>query len=141
MRKGSKSSSNSSNSKTGVESIRQQRVSEIVRSVVAAELIAIGDWWSQRVTVSDVRMTADLRLAWVYWTFRDEIGTPKDNKLLFEVEQELVRRKTSIKKGVASNCGLKFVPDLKFFYDTSLDNAKKIDKILNAIPKSSEIDE
>ena len=82
------------------------------------------------VTISKVRMTADLKMAKVYLTF---LGNN------FPVEKCLDKinfRKKHIRYLLGKNLKLKYTPELNFYYDDTLEYADKIQKLLNDVKKN-----
>jgi ribosome-binding factor A len=81
------------------------------------------------VTISKVLMSPDLRIAKVYVTF---LGNKEP------VEKCLDRinfRKKHIRFLLAKHLNIKYIPDLNFYYDDTLDYADKINKLLNEVKK------
>jgi len=81
------------------------------------------------VTISKVLMSPDLRIAKVYVTF---LGNKEP------VEKCLDRinfRKKHIRFLLAKHLNMKYIPDLNFYYDDTLDYADKINKLLNEVKK------
>ncbi|MBI5404252.1 MAG: 30S ribosome-binding factor RbfA [Ignavibacteriae bacterium] len=81
------------------------------------------------VTISKVMMTPDLRIAKVYVTF---LGNREP------VEKCLDRinfRKKHIRFLLAKHLNMKYIPELNFYYDDTLDYADKINKLLNEVRK------
>ncbi len=78
----------------------------------------------EMATISGVRLTPDLRIAYVYFSI---FGDEK------RVQEALEGFKSScgfIKKSIAPKLGLRYMPDLKFIHDTSFDRGTRIDKLL-----------
>lgn len=81
------------------------------------------------VTISKVMMSPDLRIAKVYVTF---LG----NKEPIEKCMDRINfRKKHIRFLLAKHLTVKYIPELIFFYDDSLDYADKINKLLNEVKK------
>ena len=106
---------------------RQLRVGELVRHAVA-ELITRGviiEAIVQKaiITVPEVRMSPDLKLATVYLALHNM----KQEKLImaaFEKNRKLIRTE------IAGRLNLKFAPDVRFRIDESLEAVAKIDALL-----------
>jgi ribosome-binding factor A len=106
---------------------RQLRVGELIRHALA-EMLSRGDIHdptieAHMITVPEVRMTADLRLATVYVM---PLGG-KDEK---EVVAALERNKKFLRGEIAHRVNLKFAPDIRFRVDERFDEAARIEKIL-----------
>jgi ribosome-binding factor A len=106
---------------------RQLRVGELVRHAVA-EMLSRGDVHdpvieTHLITVPEVRMTADLRLATIYVM---PLGG-RDGK---EVVDALDRNKRYLRGEIAKRINLKFAPDIRFRIDDRFDEAERIEKLL-----------
>ena len=108
---------------------RQQRVAELVRHALA-EVLSRGDLQddiltSHVVTIPEVRMSPDLRLATAY-------VMPLGGKDEAAVIRALDRNKKVLRQEVARRVNLKFAPDLRFLRDESFDEAARIDALLRS---------
>jgi ribosome-binding factor A len=106
---------------------RQLRVGEIVRHAVA-DILAQGgvhdaDLEGHIITVPEVRMSPDLKLATVY-------VMPLGGKDTDVVLAALARNKKFLRGEVAHRVNLKFAPDLRFHVDDRFDEAERIEKLL-----------
>jgi ribosome-binding factor A len=106
---------------------RQLRVGEIVRHAVA-DILAQGgvhgaDLEGHIITVPEVRMSPDLKLATVYVM---PLGG-KDTEIVLAA---LARNKKFLRGEVAHRVNLKFAPDLRFRVDDRFDEAERIEKLL-----------
>jgi ribosome-binding factor A len=106
---------------------RQLRVGEIVRHAVA-DLLSQGavhdpDLEGHIITVPEVRMSPDLKLATVY-------VMPLGGKDTEVVLAALARNKKFLRGEVAHRVNLKFAPDLRFHIDDRFDEAERIEKLL-----------
>jgi ribosome-binding factor A len=110
-----------------VASQRQLRVGELVRHALA-EMLARGDVHDpvlegHMITVPEVAMTADLRLATIY-------VMPLGGKDAQQVVAALERNKKFLRTEIAHRINLKFAPDIRFRADERFDEAERIEKIL-----------
>jgi ribosome-binding factor A len=108
---------------------RQQRVAELVRHALA-EVLARGDLQDPAligavVTIPEVRMSPDLRLATAYVM---PLGGVHEREVL----QALERNKKHLRTEVAHRVNLKFAPDLRFRRDESFDEAARIEALLRS---------
>src|SRR5476651_1786747 len=113
----------------GGGSQRQLRVGELVRHAMA-ELLIRGDVHDpviegHLITVPEVRMTADLRLATIY--IMPLAGRDTD-----EVVAAFERNKKFIRGEIAHAINLKFAPDIRFLPDERFAEAERIDKLLRS---------
>lgn len=108
---------------------RALRVGELVRHAIA-EMLTRGDVHDpvierHVITVPEVRMSPDLRLATVY-------VMPLGGRDAADVLEALVRNKKFLRAEVAHRVSLKFAPDLRFRLDERFDEAARIDKLLHS---------
>ena len=106
---------------------RQLRVGELIRHAMA-DMLTRGDVHDpvlegHLITIPEVRMTPDLRLATVY--VMPLGGRDKD-----EVLAALERNKRYLRGEVAHRINLKFAPDIRFLIDDRFEEAERIEKLL-----------
>jgi ribosome-binding factor A len=108
---------------------RQLRVGELVRHAMADMLTrrevhdpVIED---HLITVPEVRMSADLRLATIY-------VMPMGGRDAEAVVAAFERRKKFLRAEIAHRINLKFAPDLRFRIDERFAKAERIDKLLRS---------
>ena len=82
------------------------------------------------ITVTDVKVSADLKIAKIYLSVlqkeRRDFVLNKINQRLGHIRSELAHR-----------IRIKFVPELKFFIDDTLDYVEKIEGLINEIHKKN----
>jgi len=110
---------------------RQLRVGELIRHKLA-EMLARGDIHddalaSHVITVPEVRLSPDLKLATVYVI---PLGGA-DTEVVIEA---LNRHKRFIRGEIAHAVNLKFAPDIRFRRDETFEEASRIEELL-ANPK------
>jgi ribosome-binding factor A len=121
--------SNHRDNAPGGGSQRQLRVGELVRHAIA-DMLARGDVHDpviegHLITVPEVRMTADLRLATIY--IMPLAGRDADDVLAaFE------RHKKYLRAEIAHRINLKFAPDIRFRVDERFAEAERIDRLLRS---------
>ncbi len=112
----------------GEPSQRMLRVGELIRYTLSDLLTrgAINDpvLDGHLITVPDVRMSPDLKLATIY-------VMPLGGKDVKDVIAALERHKKFIRGETAQRINLKFAPDLRFKPDRSFDYGSKIDALLD----------
>lgn len=106
---------------------RMLRVGELVRHALAA-MFARGEVEDEAlrgvvVTVPEVRMTPDLKLANAY-------VMPLGGQHAPEVVEALNRHRRFIRGRIAPQLDLKFAPDIRFFVDETFEEASRIDALL-----------
>ena len=106
---------------------RQLRVGELVKQNLGQLFIRneakIPSINSKLITVTEVRMTPDLKTARVYVIPLGGINTKETVKILTEYSH-LVR------KALSKRLDIKFLPKLTFVEDNSFEYAEKIEKII-----------
>jgi ribosome-binding factor A len=111
----------------GSLSQRALRVGELVRHALA-ELLTRAEVHdpvleAHHITVPEVRMTADLRLATIY-------VMPLGGRDKQEVVAALERNKRFLRGEIARRINLKFAPEIRFALDERFDEAERIEKLL-----------
>jgi ribosome-binding factor A len=106
---------------------RQLRVAESVRHAIA-EILTQGDVHDpvlegHLITVPEVRMSPDLKLATVYVM---PLGGRDTEIVLKALEQH----KKFLRGEIARRVNLKYSPDIRFRLDERFDEAERIDKLL-----------
>jgi ribosome-binding factor A len=106
---------------------RALRVGEMVRHALS-DMLTRGDVHDpvlegHLVTIPEVRMSPDLRLATVY-------VMPLGGKDIEAVIEALDRNKRYLRGEIAHRVNLKFAPDLRFRADERFDEAERIEKLL-----------
>jgi len=106
---------------------RQLRVGELIRHSLA-EMLVRGEVHdpvieAHLITIPEVRMTADLRLATIY-------VMPLGGRDADKVIDALERNKKFLRGEIAHHVNLKFAPDIRFRIDERFDEAERIEKLL-----------
>ena len=109
------------------ESNRQKKVSQIIQEDFA-ELFRKQASESQQnflITVSDVRVSADLGIAKIYLSI-----FPQDYRsaIMKEIEENKAQYRNFIGQKMAKQ--VRIIPELKFYLDTSLDDVERLEKEL-----------
>ena len=112
---------------------RAERVGGQVQKVLAGLIRkGINDPRLALATISGVTMSRDLRIAKVYFTAPG--GAHDEQDLLAGFESA----KGFIKRELARELGLRYMPDLKFFYDASFDYGAHINRVLKSLQTNDE---
>ncbi len=117
---------------------RQLRVGELVRHALA-ELLARGEVpdpviETHLITVPEVRMAGDLRLATIY-------VMPLGGRDADAVIAALERHKKFLRTEIAHRVNLKFAPDIRFRVDERFAEAERIDKLLRSPEVKRDLDD
>ena len=116
---------------------RQLRVGELVRHALA-EMLMRGDVHDpvierHMITIPEVRVTADLRLATIY-------VMPLGGRDANEVVAAFEKQKKFLRHEIAERINLKFAPDIRFRVDERFDEAERIDKLLRSPSVARDLD-
>src|SRR5687768_6145311 len=108
---------------------RQQRVAELIRHALA-EVLSRGDLQDDVltrnvITVPEVRMSPDLKLASAYIM-------PLGGEQAAEIVEALNRHQRFIRGRIAPELDLKFAPEIRFFVDETFEEFGKIDALLKS---------
>jgi len=106
---------------------RQLRVGELIRHGFA-DMLARGDVHDaviegHMITVPEVRVSADLRLATIYIM---PLGGHDEKEVLDALE----RNSRYVRGEIARRVNLKFAPEIRFRIDERFDEAERIEKLL-----------
>jgi ribosome-binding factor A len=106
---------------------RALRVGELIRHALS-EMLTRGDVHDpvlegHLITIPEVRMSADLRLATIY-------VMPLGGRDQKEVLEALDRNKRFLRGEISHRVNLKFAPDIRFRVDERFEEAERIEKLL-----------
>jgi ribosome-binding factor A len=114
---------------------RAEKVAEAIHEIVSALLIkGVKDPRIGFTTITGVKLSDDLHLATIYFTV---VGDESEKK---STEQGLNSARGFLRKELGKNLRMRYIPDLLFRYDASIDYGQHIDSLLNEI-KSTEPDD
>ena len=109
---------------------RADRVADLIKQELSSILRReVGDPRIANITVTDVKLTDDLRSARIYFV---ELG--KD-RLSADVEKGLSKAKGFLKRELGKRLQLRYIPELAFFYDPSFEYGSRIEKLLKEVRK------
>ena len=128
------------------------RVAERVQEIVARELLRCGDPRLALVTITSARVSSDLRNAKLYWTVPEGIAigaevlensteSPTAAEIAKQpakvdrhsVESALEGATALFRRNLAAELDLRFVPELKFFYDDTYETGQKVEALFRKI--------
>src|SRR5215470_6847809 len=116
---------------------RQLRVGELIRHALA-DMLTRGDIHDpviegHMITIPEVQVTADLRLATVF-------VMPMGGRDAEEVVAAFERNKKYLRTEIAHRINLKFAPDIRFRVDDRFAEAERIDKLLRSPEVKRDLD-
>ena len=107
---------------------RSERVGENIRRALSEILIReIKDPRLRMTAITGVKVSRDLRHARVYF-----VGTGADRPRE-EIAEGFRQARGLLKRFLASELDLRYMPEIEFFYDDSFDYGTKIEKLLHSI--------
>jgi len=111
---------------------RADRVGGLIQQILS-ELLRrdISDPRVQRVTITEVKVTRDLRLARIYFAAAGGEAAAADAVQGFRSAAGFIKRR------LGPQLGLRYMPALEFFYDASFDHGARIDQLLKSIATRS----
>ena len=80
-------------------------------------------------TITGVKMSRDLRKAGIYFTISGTMAVKDEAVMGFKSAMGYIKRT------LARQLGLRYMPELTFLYDESFDYGSKIDKVLESVKK------
>jgi ribosome-binding factor A len=112
---------------------RAERVGGQVKKVLSDLILkGVSDPRLAQATITGVTMSKDLRIAKVYFAAHDDKHDQRDLTAGFESAKGFIKRE------LARELGLRYMPELKFFYDASFDYGAHIERVLKTIKSDDE---
>jgi ribosome-binding factor A len=108
---------------------RVHRVAEKVRETVAMELQRLADPRFHLVTVTGVVASSDLRNVKIYWMVSG------GGERRAEVEEAFESASGVFKKAIGRDLSIRFVPEVRFFYDDTLDTSEEVQRLFERIKR------
>ena len=110
-----------------VADMLREEISDILRREVNDPRIA-------NITITDVRLSDDLRQAKVYFV---QMGQDTEEPLL---QEHLQRASGYVKRELGKRLHLRFIPQMHFFYDGSFEYGSRIDRLIADVKKGEDRD-
>jgi len=112
---------------------RSDRVSGQIKKVLSDILLKkIKDPRLESATITGVKMSRDLKFARVYFVTS---GGKESMEAAIEGFKSALGY---VKRKLAAQLGLRYMPELRFFYDDSFDYGSRIDKIIKSVKSENE---
>jgi ribosome-binding factor A len=107
---------------------RLEKMNELLKEAIAVLLLQkSNDPRLQRISVTKVEMTADLRRAVVFYSL---LGGDEEKAT---AQKTLDRASGFVRAAVGRNLGLKFTPEIKFEFDRNLEYAQYMSDFLSSL--------
>jgi len=103
---------------------RTDRIGEEFREILAEEILKLKDPRVGFVTVTGVKVTADLRRAWVFYTV---LG---DDKAKAATGAALRSARPHLRAVIGREVRLRYLPELEFEEDASIERGERIDALI-----------
>jgi ribosome-binding factor A len=118
------------------EGRRVKRYGDMLKRVVSEVIeFKLHDPNKGMITVTQVKVSPDLRIASIYYTV---LGGSKQK----EKTQQVLKRSTAfIRNEIKPFITSRFLPELRFFYDERMEYAERIDSLLKSIKHDSDSEE
>lgn len=110
-----------------------QRIAELIKREISKIMYSSAeDQRLKRLIITHVNVTPDLKLARIY------VSNPNEKEQTEEYFHALQKASGFIKSNLAPHLQLRYMPELEFIYDTSLEKACQVIELLNQIEKKDE---
>ncbi|HEY7280179.1 MAG TPA: 30S ribosome-binding factor RbfA [Actinomycetota bacterium] len=106
---------------------RLERAAEELREILAAEIQRLKDPRLGFVTVTGVKVTPDLRKAWVYYTV---LGEDRDHRA---TAAALRSARSHLRAALGHQIRMKFTPELEFEEDADAATGERVEELLRQI--------
>lgn len=109
-------------------STRAERVARHIRNTLATILRRqVKDPRLKMVTITSVDVSPDLRLAKIYF------ATSGEAQQIKRTEEGFKKAKPYIKRQLGEALGLRYMPEIRFYYDDSLDYGARMEALFRSI--------
>ena len=109
-------------------SIRTERVASVIREQLSSSMLRDVDTHDfGMVTITDVMMTPDLRIAKIYVS---HYGSGKNDAEVLEFLEENTKM---LRMAVGRSIRLKFTPELRFYIDQTMERVERLDELFRKI--------
>ena len=107
---------------------RAIRVGELLQKEIALLILEkVKDPRVKNVTITGVQVSDDLKLARIYFSFFGK------NNSMENAKEGLESAKGFIKREIGLRLDLKYIPDITFMYDYSLEGGNRINRLLEEL--------
>lgn len=109
---------------------RTERVGQEVRELLASFLLFdVSDPRLKDVQITEVEVASDLKYADVYYVMIDESSPEPDEN----VRRALDKSAGFLRHMLGERLTMKFVPELRFHYDESIERGRRIEALLDSV--------
>lgn len=116
---------------------RVYQVGERIKELIAEHLNRVADPRFNLVTITSVMVSPDLRNAKVYWVV-SILGEADREERIAEVQEAFDSAAGFFRKMASKQLGIRFTPELRFYYDDTLDTVENVERLMAKIrPKEN----
>lgn len=108
------------------------QVGERIKELVAEHLNRVADPRFNLVTITSVMVSPDLRNAKVYWVV-SIFGEAERAERIAEVQEAFDTASGMFRKMASKALGIRFTPELRFYYDDTLDTVENVERLMAKI--------
>lgn len=109
-------------------SLKQERMAERIKTILSELLLReISDPRLQQVTVTEVRLDAEIQYANIY------VNALGDEERRSEVMKALTKAKGFLRRELGHRVRLRSVPQLLFHWDTTLEYGERINQLIDSL--------
>lgn len=108
------------------------QVGERIKELVAEHLNRVADPRFNLVTITSVMVSPDLRNAKVYWVV-SIFGEAERAERIAEVQEAFDAAAGMFRKMASKALGIRFTPELRFYYDDTLDTVENVERLMAKI--------
>jgi len=109
-------------------SLKQERMAERIKTILSELLLReISDPRLQQVTVTEVRLDAEIQYANIY------VNALGDEERRGEVMKALTKAKGFLRRELGHRVRLRSVPQLLFHWDTTLEYGERINQLIDSL--------
>jgi ribosome-binding factor A len=113
------------------------QVGERIKELIAEHLNRVADPRFSLVTITSVMVSPDLRNAKVYWVV-SLLGEADRAERIAEVQEAFESASGFFRKMCSKQLGIRFTPELRFYYDDTLDTVEHVEQLMAKIrPKEN----
>ncbi len=110
------------------ESIRQRKIADQIKKSISQIIDRkLKDPRKGFITITEVKVTSDLKIANIYFTSLGDEEQKRNSRTALESANKFLRNE------LAPQLKLRFMPELRFFYDETLDYAQHVNELLKQI--------
>jgi ribosome-binding factor A len=116
-------------------SIRAEKVASVIKKAIIEPITALGRERSAGfITVSSVKLSRDLRIAKIYISI---LGAKSSPGIFIKALED---NQGKIRAHIGRNVRMRFLPELRFYLDDTLDQMEHIQDVIDSVKTDEEIE-